>query len=212
MNNLKTEVSVKNSELFKVIFNGVEVEDVVKSFDREGRLKVLFAGRIEKSKGVIDLIESVKDLDVDLNIAGSGNLKDFANELVNSYGISGKVSFLGKLTSKELKDYYLNSDILVVPSLRVEGFPMSIIEGMSYYLPVIATKSGGNVDAVVDNKTGFLVEVGDVSGLKEKIKYFDTYPEKIKEFGLNARNNVEHKFSLGIMKSEYKKIVESLMK
>lgn len=210
--NLRREVGSKTLDLFKVIFNGVEIEEVEKTFEREGKLKVLFAGRLERSKGVLDLIESVRTLDVDLFVAGSGNLKDEAVSLVNSHGIQTKVNFLGKLTSKELKEYYLKSDILVVPSLRVEGFPMSIIEGMSYYLPVIATKSGGNVDAVVDNKTGFLIDVGDTKNLTEKLKYFDTYPEKIKEFGLNARNSVEHKFSLGIMKTEYKNLIESMVK
>lgn len=209
---LEKEVRPRNENLFKVIFNGVEVENYIKEFDSQGKLQVLFSGRLEKSKGVLDLIYSIKDLDVNLKIAGDGSLKNEAISLVNTLGISEKVTFLGKLTFQELIFVYKESDILVAPSLRVEGFPMSIIEGMGYYLPVIASRSGGNVDAVIDNKNGFLIEPGDINSLTEKIKFFNTYPEKIKEFGLNARNIVEHRFSLSIMKEQYKNIVESLIK
>ena len=85
---------------------------------------------------------------------------------------------------------------------------MSIIEGMAYYMPVIATKIGGNDDAVFENRNGFLITPGDVYELKERIKFFDTYPEKIKEYGLNARNLVVHKFSLETMIEEYKNLIE----
>lgn len=208
-NALISEVGSKSEGFYKVIFNGVELEDFEKNFEKEGKLKVLFSGRIEKSKGIFDLINSVKDLDVELTIAGDGSAKEEAISLARELGISEKVNFLGKLTFSELKNFYQKSDILVAPSLRVEGFPMSIIEGMGYYLPVIATMSGGNVDAIVDNKNGFLINPGDIKTLTERIKFFDTYPEKIKEFGLNARNTALHRFSLGIMKEEYKKVVES---
>ena len=85
---------------------------------------------------------------------------------------------------------------------------MSIVEAMSYYLPVIATKIGGNDDAVFENRNGFLITPGDTFELKERIKFFDTYPEKIKEYGLNARNLTVQKFNVDLMISEYKSLIE----
>jgi glycosyltransferase involved in cell wall biosynthesis len=89
---------------------------------------------------------------------------------------------------------------------------MSIIEGMSYSLPVIASKIGGNSDAIVDSKTGFLIEPGDVKDLEEKLDYFNKYPEKIKEFGINARNLVIQRFSIKGMIKEYQEVIKRFIK
>lgn len=202
------ESGSKDLAKFMVIHNGAKLEQYQKDFNREGTLKVLFSGRIEKSKGILVLLRSVKDLNIKLIIAGDGSLLDTAKQLVNELKLNDKVEFLGKLTYPQLVECYKNSDVLVAPSLRIEGFPMSIIEGMAYYMPVIATKIGGNDDAVFENRNGFLITPNDEFELRERIKFFDTYPEKIKEYGLNARNLVEHKFNIDFMISEYKKVIE----
>jgi glycosyltransferase involved in cell wall biosynthesis len=89
---------------------------------------------------------------------------------------------------------------------------MSIVEGMAYYLPVIASKIGGNSDAVFEGRNGFLIEPNDVHELNERIKFFNTYPEKIKQFGINSRNLAEQKFNLDIMIEEYTKKINDLLK
>ena len=126
--------------------------------------------------------------------------------------IEQKVEFKGKLDSMELAKEYKNADILIAPSLRIEGFPMSIIEGMSYFLPVIASNIGGNSDAVFEGRNGFLVDVSDPKELKERIKFFITYPEKRKQFGMNSRNLAEQKFNLDIMIDEYIKKINEFIK
>jgi glycosyltransferase involved in cell wall biosynthesis len=119
---------------------------------------------------------------------------------------------LGKLDSLELVKEYKNADVLIAPSLRVEGFPMSIIEGMSYFLPVIASSIGGNSDAVFEGRNGFLVDVTDSKELRERIRFFTTYPEKIKQFGMNSRNLAEQKFNLDIMIEEYTKKINEFIR
>lgn len=202
------ESGSKDLSKFKVIHNGAKVEAYQKDFNREGLLKVLFSGRVEKSKGIFVLLEAIKDLNIKLFVAGDGSMLEDAKKTSIDYKIQDKVIFLGKLNYPELINYYKESDILVAPSLRIEGFPMSIVEAMSYYLPVIATKIGGNDDAVFENRNGFLISPGDTFELKERIKFFDTYPEKIKEYGINARNLAVQKFNVDLMISEYKSLIE----
>lgn len=195
-----------------VIHNGAKIENYEKEFTEHGILKVLFAGRVERSKGIMILLSSVKDLDVELIIAGNGALLESAKQRSKELRIEHKVKFLGKLDTKQLNDEYKKADILVAPSLRIEGFPMSIVEGMAYYLPIIASKVGGNSDAVFEGRNGFLVEPNDAHELNERIKFFNTYPEKIKQFGLNSRNLAEQKFNLDIMIDEYLQKINELMK
>lgn len=202
------ESGSKDLAKFMVIHNGAKLEEYQKEFKNTGLLKILFSGRVEKSKGIFILLRSIKDLDIQLLVAGDGSAMEEARNLVQDLKISEKVQFLGKLTYPQLVDNYKDCDVLIAPSLRIEGFPMSIIEGMSYYMPVIATKIGGNDDAVFENRNGFLITPNDEFELKERIKFFDTYPEKIKEYGMNARNLVEHKFNVNFMISEYKKVIE----
>ena len=88
---------------------------------------------------------------------------------------------------------------------------MSIIEGMSYYLPVIASRVGGNSDAIMDSKNGFLIEPSNVEELNEKLDYFSKYPEKVKEFGINARNSCVQRFSNKGMIKEYQEVIKRLI-
>lgn len=210
--NLIKETKSINKNKFKTIFNGVIVENTFeKEFSNEGKLKIIFSGRVEISKGIFILLEAIKNIDCTLFVAGEGLALNDAKKYANENKLNDKVVFLGKLTFDNLKSYYKQADVLVVPSLRIEGFPMSIIEGMSYYLPVIASKVGGNSDAILENKSGFLIEPGNSDDLKQKLEFFNNYPEKIKEFGINSRNLVVQRFSIEVMIDEYKQVINKLM-
>jgi len=207
-NSLIQETGIDEQKIF-VIHNGAKVENFNKDFNESPELKLIFAGRVEKSKGIFILLESIKDLEVKLVVCGIGSALEEAKRKVRDLRIEQKVIFKGKLDSLDLSKEYKNADVLIAPSLRIEGFPMSIIEGMSYFLPVIASNIGGNSDAVFEGRNGFLVDVSDPKELKERIRFFITYPEKRKEFGINSRNLAEQKFNLDIMVEEYlKKINE----
>lgn len=212
-NNLIKETNSQNKAKFITIFNGAIVDNSFeKKFNFEDQLKIIFSGRVEVSKGIFVLLNSVKNLNCLLYVAGDGSALNEAKKFVNDNKLNEKVVFLGKLTFDDLKNYYKSSDVLIVPSLRIEGFPMSIIEGMSYFLPVIATRVGGNSDAIIENKTGFLIESGNSLELSEKIDFFNKYPEKIKEFGLNARNLVVQRFSIEVMIKEYQDLINRMIR
>ena len=211
-NELIKETGAKNINKFLTIFNGSRHEEYIKDFEKNGKLVLLFAGRVEKSKGVWEIIQSISDLDVVLKIAGDGSLIEELKKYIQENKLEEKILLLGKLKYSDLVNFYKEADLLVSPSLRVEGFPMSIVEAMGYYLPIITTNIGGNKDAVVDSKNGFLISMGDVTELKDKINYFNKYPEKIKEFGLNSRNFALQKYSFDVMLNKYQKIINDLIK
>jgi glycosyltransferase involved in cell wall biosynthesis len=114
-------------------------------------------------------------------------------------GIDPKVSKLYKLSNKlELSSHVrwagitdcaietLNiSDVYVQPSLR-EGLPLAIIEAMALGLPVIATKTGGIPEAVIDGKTGYLADPRSAIALAEVIKHLISERTRFKTFGENG--------------------------
>jgi glycosyltransferase involved in cell wall biosynthesis len=104
---------------------------------------------------------------------------------------------LGKLIvlqdRDDMADLYACMDIHVLPSHR-EGFPRSLMEGAASGLPQVCTRIRGCRQTVEENRTGFLVEVGDVPALAERIERLLLNSELRKAFGAAARAKAEAEF------------------
>lgn len=136
----------------------------------EGKFKVLYAGRLVKIKGVHILIEAFKGIssaDAELTIVGEGY---FERELKMLAADDHRISFLGKIPWTELNYRYQNSDVTVVPSIYYEILGNVVIESMSCGTPVIASRIGGITELIEDGRNGYLVESGDVRGLKAALE------------------------------------------
>ncbi len=79
------------------------------------------------------------------------------------------VTFLGKTTGPELRRCFEQASVFILTpqmdGLHFEGFGQVYLEAGAYGLPVVATRTGGVPDAVLDNETGFLTEPGDVQAI-----------------------------------------------
>ena len=111
-----------------------------------------------------------------------------------SLKIANNVTFAGFIPHGKIINYYCNADLFVISSLS-EGLPLPIIEAMACELPVIATHVGGNPEAVLNGKTGLLVEPGDVNMLAEAIIYILSHEEQRKSMGKFARKRAVELFS-----------------
>ncbi|MCO5259132.1 MAG: glycosyltransferase [Crocinitomicaceae bacterium] len=143
-------------------------------------IQVLYTGRIEKAKGLTELVEVIALLtqekqDVCLNIVGweTSQLKPFEAELkqlATQLNIEDKLIFHGKKTvGEELNSFYRNADIYVIPSYH-EGFPRTIWEAMANSLPVIATNVGGIPNYLNNKQHALIVPPKDVLALKNAIQ------------------------------------------
>ena len=103
----------------------------------------------------------------------------------------------------------MNTDIGILTS-NEEGLSNSILEYMSYGLPVIATKVGGNVEQVFNNKNGFLVEKDDVIKLSQRLEELIKNKLMRKKFGRVSKKIVKEKFSLETSFKKYKKIYSEI--
>lgn len=134
----------------------------------------LFFGRLSYEKGVMTLLKVFKDLpQCRLKIVGTGpkenELKAFAKE-----NVMRNVVFLGYKTGRELTDLVSNAYFVIVPSEWYENNPMTIIEAYSVGTPVIGASIGGIPEIVVDGKTGFQFESGNVDDLRTVIEKADS--------------------------------------
>jgi len=183
--------------------NFVELGKYKPSYDYKDKAIVYF-GRLSKEKGVGNLINAVKDLDVELKVVGSGPYEDELRNKVNGENI-GNVYFLGYKEGKELIKIISESLFAVIPSAWYENNPISVLESFALGKPVIGSRIGGIPELVIDGKTGFTFKAGDSAVLKEKIKYLLDNTNKIKVLGRNARKFVEKNFN---PEKHYKELIE----
>jgi glycosyltransferase involved in cell wall biosynthesis len=162
-------------------------------------VKILFMGRIGERKGIHDLISAAEMLakagiNFQLILGGDGNLEFWQGECAKK-NLKDKVVFKGWVFGSRKESLYREADIFVLPSYN-EGLPMSVLEAMSYGLPVVATSVGGIPQAVKDGVNGYLVEPGEVKILTEKIGVLIKDDSLRMRFGMNSRRLAEKTFNI----------------
>jgi phosphatidylinositol alpha 1,6-mannosyltransferase len=142
--------------------------------------EILFAGRLSPEKGIQELVEACRGLN--LVVAGDGPLRDLVPEA------------LGFLSPAELAERYRRAAVVVCPS-RSEGFGIVCAEAMAHGRAVVATAVGGLQELVGHARTGFLVEPGNPAALRVAIKLLLADPVLRRRLGENARADVAERFA-----------------
>jgi glycosyltransferase involved in cell wall biosynthesis len=128
-------------------------------------------------------------------------------EQAQQLGLQDNIVFLG--TRNDVAGILAASDIGVLPS-HEEGFPNAILEGMAAGLPMVATRVGGNAEAVRDGETGFLVAGRDSKGLAAAIvKLANDAPLRAR-LAAAGRERVAQNFDLPRFVQSHKKLYEAL--
>lgn len=153
--------------------------------------------RLDDQKGQGYLLTAMQQLitefpNVTLLLVGDGPKRVDITRSVESASLTRNVRILGY--REDVPDILSFTNIFVLPSLN-EGFPFSIVEAMSAGLPVIATKVGGNHEAVVDGITGIIVEAGNATQLYAAMKSLIADSEKRSMMGDSARDRALLQFS-----------------
>ena len=134
---------------------------------------LLFAGRIERDKGVFDLLEAFFALrqcvpELALVCAGEGDREGLARRAAK-LGVRDGLHMPGWLDADAIQ-YLLERAVAFVLPSHVEGLPMSLLEAMSMRTPVVATSVGAIPELVRDRVTGFLVDPGDTAALEQALR------------------------------------------
>lgn len=182
-----------NSE---IIYSGVDTTSFKPSTNIK---KNMFAvSRLNRVKKIDQLITAMIYIRyAHLYIGGDGEDKERLISLSKKLGVDDRVIFLGKLTDEKLKYYYSMSKIVLFPSIN-EPFGIVPLEAMSSGTPVIASKSGGVVDTIINGKTGYLIKPNDVNELVSKIEYLLENDQLCIQMSQNARKHVEENFTWDI--------------
>ena len=86
--------------------------------------------------------------DADLMIAGQGPLEKSLRDLAHDLKVSERVRFLGRISDEELVHFYRAIDLMVVPTVELEGFGLVVLEALACGTPVLATNVGALVSTL----------------------------------------------------------------
>jgi glycosyltransferase involved in cell wall biosynthesis len=184
----------------RVIHNGIDIVETVPELrikSSNSPIRLLSVARLVPRKGIDLLLEAIATTDradLDLTIAGTGPSLAALEEQARSLGIGDRVHFEGFCSVEKLRVLNLESDIFVLPTLS-DAFPNAVLEAMGAALPVVASNVGGIPEAVVDEKSGLLVEAGNVSQLREAIEKLAGNPGMRKRLGEAGQIQVEQRFT-----------------
>ena len=189
----KADLLITLSESWKTYYKSIGVPDerievlhnitefpIKKNVEkRESIVRLLFLGEIGERKGVFDLLKSIachknelKDK-IELRIGGNKQ-EEKIRTVINEGGLDSFVKFLGFVSGEKKIDLLNWANVFILPSYN-EGLPISILEAMSYEMPIISTPVGG-IQEVVGNENGLLVTPGDDGQIFNAIKYYiDNY-------------------------------------
>jgi len=137
---------------------------------------------------------------------GKPEYREELKALIKKLDIERFVEFLG--SRGDIPKIMSELDLLVLPSVGQEAFGRVIIEAGASGVPVIATRIGGAVDIVENEKTGLLVKPGDIMELVNSIIRLLKDRELAKNFAIGARKKVEKEYGLDRMTENTVKVYE----
>lgn len=166
----------------------------------------LSVGRfVEKKAPYLTLLAFYKMLkefpEATMIMVGDGPLLAACKQLAAGLGF-GNLIFTGAVAHEKVPDFYRNAFCFVQHSViaedgDAEGTPVAILEAGAAGLPVIATEHGGIPDVVMQNKTGFLVNEGNIEAMSDYMKLLYGDRVLVEKMGTNAKKHIQKYYQGG---------------
>lgn len=181
-----------------------EIDELKNKYGLQNKKIILTAGRLVERKGhdvVLGALHKLKESipNAHYAIIGDGPKEDAVRQMIEILKLEDSVSLVGKATDYELATWYEACDVFVMISRQLkdedaEGFGIVYLEANMFGKPVIAGRSGGVAEAVLDNETGILVEPTNPHEIISAMEMLLKNPEEANRLGENGRQRAENEF------------------
>lgn len=181
-----------------VAMSDTGIETLPPAIDRSGRdgtVRLLFVGRMVRSKGARDAIRAMtelRDLDVHLDMLGEGHDSDACAELITELDLAARVTMHGRVSRDRVDDFYHDADVFLFPSFREPG-GLVVAEAMSHGLPAVVCARGGPASAI-DDQCGFRISAVDENqyahDLAQAVRILVLDPALRRKMGAHARERI----------------------
>ncbi len=186
---------------------GIDTKEYLPVYTLCCEKRVIMLARLIKNKGIYDFCDiarRVKGIRKDIIFDLYGSESQITKENIQPYIDDGSINYFG--FDKEIKEKLINCRIVLSTSFR-EGFPRTILEAMALGKTVVATNVIGNKDAVINEKTGFLLPIHDIDAFANKIINIIDNDQLLIELGSQAREICESKYDSSIINELICKVI-----
>ena len=193
---------------FHLIYNGIDISNLTVrdlNYVPKPVFKIGYAGRIVANKGIVDLIYALKilrekyELDCELVLAGKVD-GSFAKTYQSCTEKSGMEKFIkGPQFYTDMKLFYQNIDVFVLPTLVPESFGLVLCEAMYSGVPSISTNTGGQTEIIQDRVSGILIAPSQTYALAEQIAFLLQHAVAYQSIAREGHEEVKTRFTTQIM-------------
>ena len=210
------KIFVNKNNLFINTTSGIDLKKISAKKEKGGKIIFLFASRLIKDKGLIELIEASKKLhklnkNFLLYIAGkidSDNPSSIDIDYIKSLNAFNYIKYLGHV--KNMSELYKNIHIAILPSYR-EGLPKGLLEAAAHSKPIITTDVPGCKEIVKDNINGYIVNPKNIDELTSSMKTILSSKKKRILMGKKSREIIKKNFLLDKTVNDLIKIYNNLL-
>lgn len=196
---------------FRVVVNGVNIpKEIPKLVRIDQPTKIVNISRLDKEKGVDNLVHIAfglkeRGLLFKLLLVGDGPEKYHLQKMTRDLGLNEYIEFTGFRC--DVPDILSGADIYLTSS-HGEGMPLSVLEAMSYSLPVIASDVTGNNELVSNGETGYLFPLDDISKAVDACQLLIEDPQLYQALSCNVFSLVSNNYSVRMMADKIYEVYE----
>ena len=214
---LSKESSLSSSETIIIPGSGVDLNKYTYSELPKSMPTILMASRLLISKGIYDYINASKilkkkGLKVEFLLAGKpdkSNPLSISEKEIEQWVKNGYINYLG--FQKNINQIIPKSHIVILPSYYPEGLPKILCEAAACGRPVITTNKPGCKDAILNGKTGLLIEERNPQELSKAITKLIKDEKLLKKMSLASRIRAEKKFDIKNIVNKHMEIYNHLL-
>lgn len=155
-----------------------------------GRYGGLFVGRLSEQKGIGIILRAWKEIDYPLRIIGDGPLSELVERNADD-----RIVYLGRLPRQAVQREMQAAKFLIVPSVRQEMFPMTVVEAFASHLPVICSDLPSLRDVIEPGISALTFVPGDANALAAQVRWALSNPSALDELSRRAHSIYEERYT-----------------
>ena len=198
----------------EIINNGVFIPEENTNIFTNDQINITIVSRLVSHKNIEKIIKAISDLNsplINLNIIGDGPELNQLQKISLESNNKDNIIFHGKLNRDEINHIFLNSDIYIQAS-NYEGLPHSLLEAMSYGIPVLCTPVGECKEILGNEDRGYILDLPvSKNNIKSKISEIISEKNIANKKGERGKDFINEKYNLTNSFNLYKNLFTRLL-
>lgn len=198
----------------EIINNGVFIPEENTNIFTNDQINITIVSRLVSHKNIEKIIKAISDLNsplINLNIIGDGPELNQLQKISLESNNKDNIIFHGKLNRDEINHIFLNSDIYIQAS-NYEGLPHSLLEAMSYGIPVLCTPVGECKEILGNEDRGYILDLPvSKNNIKSKISQIIGEKDIANKKGERGKDFINEKYNLTNSFNLYKNLFTRLL-